>query len=148
MKKKITEEQLNALAETVRKELKENDSEIVSYFDDKDDLWPRDQNGNKLNATDFVDQLGIKLGLYAKIIRLGEFKVYRDHPRIGYLIIQSLMTFMLLYCFGFLLIINLIMNSNPAFFLSFARKIMFFGGFIVVSIFIITYLKKRGMLLF
>ena len=148
MKKKITEEQLNALVEAVRKELKENGSEIVSYFDDKDDLWPCDQNGNKLNATDFVDQLGIKLGLYAKIIRLGEFKVYRDHPRIGYLIIQSLMTFMLLYCFGFLLIINLIMNSNPAFFLSFARKIMFFGGFIVVSIFIITYLKKRGMLLF
>ena len=103
MKKKITEEQLNALVEAVRKELKENDSEIVSYFDDKDDLWLCDQNGNKLNATDFVDQLGIKLGLYAKIIRLGEFKVYRDHPPIGYLIIQSLMTFMLLYCFGFLL---------------------------------------------
>ena len=92
--------------------------------------------------------MGIKLGLYAKIIRLGEFKVYRDHPRIGYLIIQSLMTFMLLYCFGFLLIINLIMNSNPAFYLSFARKIMLFRGSIVVSIFIITYLKKRGMLLF
>ena len=42
MKKKITEEQLNALTEAVRKELKENDSEIVFYFDDKNDLWPRD----------------------------------------------------------------------------------------------------------
>lgn len=148
MKNKITEEQLNALTEAVRKELKENESEIVSYFDDKDDLWPCDQNGNKLNATDFVDQLGIKLGLYAKIVRLGEFKVYRDHPRIGYLIVQSFMTFMLLYCFGFILITNLIMNSNPAFFLSFARKMIFFGSFIIVSIFIITYLKRRGMLLF
>lgn len=147
MKKKITEEQLNALAEAVRKELKENDSDVL-YFDECDYFWPRDQNGNKLNATDFVDQLGIKLGLYAKIVRLGEFKVYRDHPRVGYLIVQSFMTFALLYCFGFLLITNLIMNSNPAFFLSFVRKIMFFGGFIVVSIFIITYLKKHGMLLF
>ncbi|WP_283601166.1 hypothetical protein [Ligilactobacillus aviarius] len=147
MKKKITEEQLNALAEAVRKELKENDSDVL-YFDECDYFWSRDQNGNKLNATDFVDQLGIKLGLYAKIVRLGEFKVYRDHPRVGYLIVQSFMTFALLYCFGFLLITNLIMNSNPAFFLSFVRKIMFFGGFIVVSIFIITYLKKHGMLLF
>ena len=32
MKKKITEEQLNALTSAVRKELKENDSEIVSYL--------------------------------------------------------------------------------------------------------------------
>ena len=51
MKKKMTEEQLNALTEAVRKELKENDSDVL-YFDECDYFWPRDQKGNDIEVTD------------------------------------------------------------------------------------------------
>ena len=69
MKEKLTEGQLNALAEAVRKELKENDSDVL-YFDECDYFWPRDQKGNDIEATDFADDLGIKLGLSFKFLTI------------------------------------------------------------------------------
>ena len=77
MKEKLTEGQLNALAEAVRKELKENDSDVL-YFDECDYFWPRDQKGNDIEATDFADDLGIRLGLFTRVNRSGELEIYRE----------------------------------------------------------------------
>ena len=63
MKKKITEEQLNALAKAVRKEFKENDSDVL-YFDECDYFWPRAQKVNDIEATVFSHDVGIHLGLF------------------------------------------------------------------------------------
>ena len=142
MKKKITEEQLNALAEAVRKELKENDSEIVSYFDDKDDLWPCDQKGNDIEATDFADDLGIKLGLFTRVNRSGELEIYTKHSRMFVLIQGSLVTFALiaiLFQFPIVIIVNIF---DPSYFV----RLIIAALMGTVSIKIFMMIKKRGKL--
>lgn len=142
MKKKITEEQLNALVEAVRKELKENDSEIVSYFDDKDDLWPCDQNGNDIEATDFADDLGIKLGLFTRVNRSGELEIYTKHSRMFVLIQGSLVTFALIAMFFQFPIVIIVNIFDPSYFV----RLIIAALMGTVSIKIFMMIKKRGKL--
>ena len=114
MKKKITEEQLNALTEAVRKELKENDSNVL-YFDEYDYFWPRDQNGDDIEAKDFADDLGIKLGLFTRVNRSGELEIYQKHSRMTYLIQNWIITFgfiSILVQLPFIIIVNIFDPSH------------------------------------
>lgn len=141
MKKKITEEQLNALTEAVRKELKENDSDVL-YFDECDYFWPRDQKGNDIEATDFADDLGIRLGLFTRVNRSGELEIYTKHSRMFVLIQGGLVTFALIavfFQFPIVIIVNIFDSSY------FVRLIIaaLMG---TVSIKIFMMIKKRGKL--
>ena len=141
MKKKITEEQLNALTEAVRKELKENDSNVL-YFDEYDYFWPRDQNGDDIEAKDFADDLGIKLGLFTRVNRSGELEIYQKHSRITYLIQNGIITFgfiSILVQLSFVAIVNIFDPSH------FLRSVI--AAFMeIVSIKILMTIKKRGKL--
>lgn len=141
MKKKITEEQLNALTEAVRKELKENDSDVL-YFDECDYFWPRDQKENDIEATDFADDLGIRLGLFTRVNRSGELEIYTKHSRMFVLIQGGLVTFALIavfFQFPIVIIVNIFDSSY------FVRLIIaaLMG---TVSIKIFMMIKKRGKL--
>ena len=141
MKKKITKEQLNALTEAVRKELKENDSDVL-YFDEYDYFWPRDQNGDDIEAKDFADDLGIKLGLFTRVNRSGELEIYQKHSRITYLIQNGIITFgfiSILVQLPFVAIVNIFDPSH------FLRSVI--AAFMeIVSIKILMTIKKRGKL--
>ena len=141
MKKKITEEQLNALTEAVRKELKENDSNVL-YFDEYDYFWPRDQNGDDIEAKDFADDLGIKLGLFTRVNRSGELEIYQKHSRMTYLIQNWIITFgfiSILVQLPFVVIVNIFDPSH------FLRSVI--AAFMeIVSIKILMTIKKRGKL--
>lgn len=137
MKKKITEEQLNTLTEAVRKELKENDSDVL-YFDECDYFWPRDQKGNDIEA----DDLGIRLGLFTRVNRSGELEIYTKHSRMFVLIQGGLVTFALIavfFQFPIVIIVNIFDSSY------FVRLIIaaLMG---TVSIKIFMMIKKRGKL--
>ena len=141
MKKKITEEQLNALAKAVRKEFKENDSDVL-YFDECDYFWPRDQKGNDIEATDFADDLGIKLGLFTRVNRSGELEIYTKHSRMFGLIESGLVTFALiavLFQFPILIIVNIF---DPSYFV----RLIMAALTETVSIKIFMTIKKRGKL--
>ena len=141
MKKKITAEQLNAIAQAVRKELKENDSDVLC-FDNRDYFWPRDQNGNDIEATDFADDLGIKLGLFTRVIRSGELEIYTKHSRITYLIQNGIITFgfiSILFQFPIVIIVNIF---DPSYFVSLVITALME----TVSIKIFMMIKKRGKL--
>ena len=88
----MTAEQLNAIAQAVRKKFKENNSDVL-YFDNRDYFWPRNQNGDDIEAKDFADDLGIKLGLFTRVNRSGELEIYQKHSRITYLIQNGIITF-------------------------------------------------------
>ena len=141
MKKKITKEQLNALTEAVRKELKENDSNVL-YFDEYDYFWPRDQNGDDIEAKDFADDLGIKLGLFTRVNRSGELEIYQKHSRMTYLIQNWIITFgfiSILVQLPFVAIVNIFDPSH------FLRSVI--AAFMeIVSIKILMTIKKRGKL--
>ena len=141
MKKKITEEQLNALTEAVRKELKENDSNVL-YFDEYDYFWPRDQNGDDIEAKDFADDLGIKLGLFTRVNRSGELEIYQKHSRMTYLIQNWIITFgfiSILVQLPFVAIVNIFDPSH------FLRSVIV-AFMEIVSIKIFMTIKKRGKL--
>ena len=141
MKKKITKEQLNALTEAVRKELKENDSDVL-YFDECDYFWPRDQNRNDIEATDFADDLGIKLGLFTRVNRSGELEIYTKHSRMTYLIQNWIITFgfiSILVQLPFVAIVNIFDPSH------FLRSVIV-AFMEIVSIKIFMTIKKRGKL--
>ena len=141
MKKKITEEQLNALTEAVRKELKENDSNVL-YFDEYDYFWPRDQNGDDIEAKDFADDLGIKLGLFTRVNRSGELEIYQKHSRMTYLIQNWIITFgfiSILVQLPFIIIVNIF---DPSHFL----RAVIVAFMEIVSIKIFMTIKKRGKL--
>ena len=141
MKKKITEEQLNALTEAVRKELKENDSNVL-YFDEYDYFWPRDQNGDDIEAKDFADDLGIKLGLFTRVNRSGELEIYQKHSRMTYLIQNWIITFgfiSILVQLPFIIIVNIFDPSH------FLRSVIV-AFMEIVSIKIFMTIKKRGKL--
>ena len=137
MKKKITEEQLNALVEAVRKELKENDSDVL-YFDECDYFWPRDQKGNDIEA----DDLGIRLGLFTRVNRSGELEIYQKHSRMTYLIQNWIITFgfiSILVQLPFIIIVNIF---DPSHFL----RAVIVAFMEIVSIKIFMTIKKRGKL--
>ena len=141
MKKKITEEQLNALTEAVRKELKENDSDVL-YFDECDYFWPRDQKGNDIEVTDFADDLGINLGLFTRVNRSGELEIYTKHSRITYLIQNGIITFgfiSILFQFPIVIIVNIF---DPSYFV----RLIMAALIETVSIKIFMMIKKRGKL--
>ena len=141
MKKKITEEQLNALAKAVRKEFKENDSDVL-YFDECDYFWPRDQNRNDIEATDFADDLGIKLGLFTRVNRSGELEIYTKHSRMFVLIQGSLVTFALIAMFFQFLIVIIVNIFDPSYFV----RLIIAALMGTVSIKIFMMIKKRGKL--
>ena len=141
MKKKITEEPLNALAKAVRKEFKENDSDVL-YLDECDYFWPRDQKGNDIEATDFADDLGIKLGLFTRVNRSGELEIYTKHSRMFGLIQSGLVTFALiaiLFQFPIVIIVNIF---DPSYFV----RLVIAALMGIVSIKIFMMIKKRGKL--
>ena len=141
MKKKITEEQLNALAKAVRKEFKENDSDVL-YFDECDYFWPRDQKGNDIEATDFADDLGIKLGLFTRVNRSGELEIYTKHSRMFVLIQGSLVTFALIAMFFQFPIVIIVNIFDPSYFVRLIIAALM--GTVSIKIFMI--IKKRGKL--
>ena len=141
MKKKITKEQLNALTEAVRKELKENDSDVL-YFDECDYFWPRDQNRNDIEATDFADDLGIKLGLFTRVNRSGELEIYTKHSRMFVLIQGSLVTFALIAMFFQFPIVIIVNIFDPSYFV----RLIIAALMGTVSIKIFMMIKKRGKL--
>lgn len=141
MKEKLTEERLNALTEAVCKELKENDSDVL-YFDECDYFWPHDQKGNDIEATDFADDLGIKLGLFTRVNRSGELEIYTKHSRMFGLIESGLVTFALiavLFQFPILIIVNIF---DPSYFV----RLIMAALTETVSIKIFMTIKKRGKL--
>ena len=141
MKKKITEEQLNALTEAVRKELKENDSDVL-YFDECDYFWPRDQKGNDIEVTDFADDLGINLGLFTRVNRSGELEIYTKHSRMFGLIQGGFVTYALiavLFQFPIVIIVNIF---DPSYFV----RLIMAALIETVSIKIFMMIKKRGKL--
>ena len=141
MKKKITEEQLNALTEAVRKELKENDSDVL-YFDECDYFWPRNQNGDDIEAKDFADDLGIKLGLFTRVNRSGELEIYQKHSRMTYLIQNWIITFGFISILVQLPVVVIVNIFDPSHFL----RAVIVAFMEIVSIKIFMTIKKRGKL--
>ena len=137
----MTTEQLNAIAQAVRKELKENDSDVLC-FDNRDYFWPRNQNGDDIEAKDFADDLGIKLGLFTRVNRSGELEIYQKHSRITYLIQNGIITFgfiSILVQLPFVVIVNIFDPSH------FLRSVIV-AFMEIVSIKIFMTIKKRGKL--
>ena len=133
----MTAEQLNAIAQAVREELKENDSDVL-YFDECDYFWPRDQKGNDIEA----DDLGIRLGLFTRVNRSGELEIYQKHSRMTYLIQNWIITFgfiSILVQLPFIIIVNIF---DPSHFL----RAVIVAFMEIVSIKIFMTIKKRGKL--
>ena len=137
----MTAEQLNAIAQAVRKKFKENNSDVL-YFDNRDYFWPRNQNGDDIEAKDFADDLGIKLGLFTRVNRSGELEIYQKHSRMTYLIQNWIITFgfiSILVQLPFVAIVNIFDLSH------FLRSVI--AAFMeIVSIKILMTIKKRGKL--
>ena len=141
MKEKLTEERLNALTEAVCKELKENDSDVL-YFDECDYFWPHDQKGNDIEATDFADDLGIKLGLFTRVNRSGELEIYTKHSRMFGLIESGLVTFGFISILVQLPVVVIVNIFDPSHFL----RSVIVAFMEIVSIKIFMTIKKRGKL--
>lgn len=133
----MTTEQLNAIAQAVREELKENDSDVL-YFDECDYFWPRDQKGNDIEA----DDLGIRLGLFTRVNRSGELEIYQKHSRMTYLIQNWIITFGFISILVQLPVVVIVNIFDPSHFL----RSVIVAFMEIVSIKIFMTIKKRGKL--
>lgn len=138
----MTAEQLNAIAQAVRKELKENDSDVLYFFDNRDYFWPRNQNGDDIEAKDFADDLGIKLGLFTRVNRSGELEIYQKHSRMTYLIQNWIITFGFISILVQLPVVVIVNIFDPSHFL----RSVIVAFMEIVSIKIFMTIKKRGKL--
>ena len=139
----MIEEQLNNLADAIKKELKLSDSKETLYFDNGDYFWPCDDKGNPISAKKFADQLGRKIRLYVKASSDKEIVIYRAAPRILYVINDAFITLGFIVGFGGIPVVFLV-NAFHAILLI---RTICLASFITLALKIVIAMKKRGRLI-